>query len=266
MLTFESLLEQAKLRGMPANKMRGVLREYLQILILNEIYKSRPGRTLFFTGGTYLRLVHGLKRFSEDLDFYSNLISQKQFELLMKSVSLELSRVGIKSTVKFSHWDNMLVCALAFPEIESKYGIISQYSKVSGIVIKAEVNKPKWKVRSESQAISGMGCFFPCLCTVISILFADKIDALLKKNRARHIYDIIFMLSGKYPIDNNLLKLYGLGQKPLDVIKERISQFSKAELERHAENLRPFLFDEKESALIASAKSFIPLLTEKYTS
>ena len=56
MLTYETLLEQAKLRNMPANKIRGVLREYLQILILKERYRGESGRKLCFTGGTYLRI------------------------------------------------------------------------------------------------------------------------------------------------------------------------------------------------------------------
>ena len=49
MLTYEALLEQANLRRMPANKIRGVLREYLQILILKELYRSGDGRKLYFT-------------------------------------------------------------------------------------------------------------------------------------------------------------------------------------------------------------------------
>ena len=62
MLTYESLMEQAKLRKMPYTKVRGILREYLQILILKELYKVEEGKKLYFTGGTYLRLVDDLKR------------------------------------------------------------------------------------------------------------------------------------------------------------------------------------------------------------
>ena len=90
MLTYESLLEQAKSRGMPHTKIRGVLREYLQILILKELYKAELGRKLYFTGGTYLRLVHSLKRFSEDLDFNTNTITKQEFEGLLKKVKNEL--------------------------------------------------------------------------------------------------------------------------------------------------------------------------------
>ena len=69
MLELEALAAEAKQRGMPSSKMRGILREYLQVLILKELYKLPDGKKLLFTGGTYLRLVHQTKRFSEDLDF-----------------------------------------------------------------------------------------------------------------------------------------------------------------------------------------------------
>ena len=266
MLTFDSLIDQAKSRGMPPTKMRGILREYLQTLILKELYKSKSGKKLYFTGGTYLRLVHDLKRFSEGLDFNTNSISQDEFEQLTKTIRTELKRVGIKSKIRFSHWDHLYVGKLIFGEIEKHYNIQSKYSKKAGIIIKIETNKHQWKVTKESQVISGFGQFFPCVCTDRSILLADKIDALINKNRARHLYDIIFMLSNKYPINEQLLKTYGIKTPPLDSINNRISSLSNGELKKYAETLRPFLFDESEADLIINAKQFIPLLIEKYSS
>ena len=66
MLNIESLSEEAKKRGMPPSKMRGVLREYLQIIVLKTLYSLRESGKYFFTGGTYLRLVYNTKMFSED--------------------------------------------------------------------------------------------------------------------------------------------------------------------------------------------------------
>ncbi len=80
MLELEALAAQAKQRGMPSGKMRGVLREYLQVLILKELYKLPDGKKLYFTGGTYLRLVHQTKRFSEDLDFNAGEMKKSDFE------------------------------------------------------------------------------------------------------------------------------------------------------------------------------------------
>jgi predicted nucleotidyltransferase component of viral defense system len=92
MLTYEALIDQAKAREMPTTKIRGILREYLQFLILKELYKNKYGKKLFFTGGTYLRLVHDVKRFSEDLDFNINKITKKEFELLLETIKNELKK------------------------------------------------------------------------------------------------------------------------------------------------------------------------------
>lgn len=264
MLTYESLIEQAKIRGMPHTKMRGILREYLQILILKELSKSESGKKLYFTGGTYLRLVHNLKRFSEDLDFNANAITESEFEQLLKKTGTALKKAGIEAKIKFSHWGNIYVSKLIFPEVERAYNIISKYSKKEGIIIKVETNNLKHKIKTETQVISGFGEFYPCICTDKGILFADKIDALCNKNRARDIYDIIFMLSNKYPVDKNALKLMGIKIDPAKVIYDAIKKIPQAESKKQAEILRPFLFEESEADLILNAQIIIPSLLEKY--
>ncbi|MFW6279939.1 MAG: hypothetical protein ACOC2T_02830, partial [Planctomycetota bacterium] len=46
------------------------LREYLQHAILREMYEIGWLPQLIFHGDTALRILHGLRRFSEDLVFY----------------------------------------------------------------------------------------------------------------------------------------------------------------------------------------------------
>ncbi|MBU4343713.1 MAG: nucleotidyl transferase AbiEii/AbiGii toxin family protein [Candidatus Omnitrophica bacterium] len=264
MLTYESLIEQAKSREMPPTKIRGILREYLQILILKELYRLESGRKLLFTGGTYLRLVCGLKRFSEDLDFNTNTITKREFEGLLNSVKNELKRIGLEAGLEFTHWGNVYVSKITFPGVEKMYSVVSKYSKKKGIMIKAETNILEKKIKSQTQMIAGFGEFYPCICTDRGILFADKIDALNKKERGRHLYDIMFMLSNKYPVDRDFLKGLGIRKAPFDAISDRIKGLSRAELEKQAEVLRPFLFDEAEADLVADAHNIIPSLLEKY--
>ncbi len=266
MLTYDSLIEQAILRGMPPTKIRGILREYLQILILKELCRTDSGKKLYFTGGTYLRLVHNLKRFSEDLDFNTKTIKKDEFELLLKKISTELKRIGLESQVTFSHWGNVYVSKLIFPHVERTYNVVSKYSRKGGIIIKVETNKPKWNIKTETEVISGFGELFPCICTERATLLADKIDALSKKNRGRHIYDVMFMFSNKYSINKNNLKALGITKDPLQVISDRIKQFSKTDLKKQAQVLRPFLFDENEANLVLNAHTIIPPLLEKYKS
>ena len=264
MITYESLIEQAKTRGMPQTKIRGILREYLQIIILKEVYKTELGKKLYFTGGTYLRLVHNLKRFSEDLDFNTKNMKKKQFEDLSTKVKSELKRRGFEVVLEFDHWHNIYASRFIFNKIEKVYGIVSKYSKKQGIIIKFETNNPKWAIKLETETISGYGELYPCICSNKSALFADKIDALIKKHRARHLYDIIFMLSNNCPINRDVLKSFGITEDPLKVIQDRVNSFSKSDLKKQAEGLRPFLFDEYDSELIVNAKDIMPSLLKKY--
>ena len=49
--------------------LRNLLKEELQIVVLNFIYTNSKYKDLIFTGGTCLRKFYGLGRLSEDLDF-----------------------------------------------------------------------------------------------------------------------------------------------------------------------------------------------------
>ncbi|MBR4512447.1 MAG: nucleotidyl transferase AbiEii/AbiGii toxin family protein, partial [Bacteroidales bacterium] len=46
-----------------------VLKEYIELLALEHLSQSPYASKIVFIGGTCLRLVHGIDRFSEDLDF-----------------------------------------------------------------------------------------------------------------------------------------------------------------------------------------------------
>ncbi len=257
MLSLEALKENADKRGMPSAKMRGVLREYIQIILLKSLYALPEGRKFCFTGGTYLRLVYGTKRFSEDLDFNGKGIDKQEFESVSKVLVQEMRKNGMKADVEFNHRDNLLIGSLSFPEVEKEYGIISKYSH-KGFSIKIDMNCPKWKLIPESKVVSGYGVISPVICTQKGALFADKIDALLKKDRARHLYDIIFMLSEKFPVDEKVLKSLSLAGDPYDLILDRIKGCQDKQLKTYADQIRPFLFDEQDTKLILNAKTIVP--------
>ena len=140
----------------------------------------------------------------------------------------------------------------------------SELFKEEGMVIKVETNVPNWDIKKETQVITGFGEMFPIVSTDKGALFSDKIDALTKKTRGRHLYDIIFMLSNKYPFSQRVIDALGIKDEPLTLVEERVASFSKAELKKQAETLRPFLFDEKEADLIVNAHAIVPQLVLRY--
>jgi predicted nucleotidyltransferase component of viral defense system len=58
----------------------GYIKEFLQTIILKQIYETPECKELTFYGGTALRFLFGLNRLSEDLDFIGKDFSQ--FDLL----------------------------------------------------------------------------------------------------------------------------------------------------------------------------------------
>lgn len=103
MLTYDGLIEEAKREGMPTSKVRGIIREYIQVLMLKYLYKSEWQRNFLFMGGTSLRLLHGLKRFSEDIDFNARGVKRADFEDAAAFIARELRREGISCDLEFNH-------------------------------------------------------------------------------------------------------------------------------------------------------------------
>jgi len=264
MVTLETLIEMAKFREMPPTKMRGILREYLQTLILRRLYRTKYGRLFWFTGGSYLRILHNLKRFSEDLDFNVRRVTRPRFEYCVGQLAAELRRVGVITEVQYAHWGDHLVAKLVFPEVERFYNIISSYSRRRGIVIKLQASRRRWKVKTETDVISGFGETYPCLCTNRGVLFADKIDAYIEKGLGRHLYDIIFMVSNRFPFDSDALTALGIKEDPLGVVLAHVLSASEEQLRKQADVLRPFLFDESDAELLVNAHTLLPPLISRY--
>ena len=66
----EKIVIEEKAKGSLNNYTLNVLKEYLQVYVLNYLYtNSKYNKNLIFTGGTCLRRFYGLPRLSEDLDF-----------------------------------------------------------------------------------------------------------------------------------------------------------------------------------------------------
>jgi len=84
--SFNQIKQFAKEYGLPAVKKKAIIREYLQVKILDLIYQNPISLNIYFVGGTSLRLLRNLDRFSEDLDFDCSNIQSFDVKNLMDSV------------------------------------------------------------------------------------------------------------------------------------------------------------------------------------
>ncbi len=261
MLSYEALLEEARINNMPLNKMRGIMREYIQTVMLKYLYASKWADRFYFLGGTALRLAYGFKRFSEDLDFNITKIDMGEFEKASELVREELKKENIYSEIVFEHRGRLSSASFSFKNVLEYYRITD---KRGTLMVKFEANRPLFKLETESATISSFGEIFPVKVMSKGAIFAEKIDALRHIKKGRHIYDIIIMLSKKFPINRDVLKANGIKEEPQKVILDMINEFSPSELERLAIGLRPFLFNEDEFRLVANAETIIKDLLDKY--
>ncbi len=261
MLGYEALIEQAKINNLPINKMRGIMREYIQTLMLKYLYVSKWHDKFYFLGGTSLRLVYGFKRFSEDLDFNITEVNKVEFQKAAEFVKEELKRENIHPEVAFQHRGRLSSSVFVFKNVLEYYKIMD---KRGNLMVKLEANRPIFELETETTNVSSFGEIFPVRVMSKGSVFAEKIDALRHIKKGRHIYDIIIMLSKKFPINKDVLEANGIKQEPREVMLETINEFSLSELERLAKGLRPFLFNEDEANLVVNAKTIIKDLFDKY--
>ncbi len=258
MLSLKYLLEEAKSNGLPIIKKRGILREYLQVIILNSIYKHDLGKSMFFTGGTAMRFFYNMPRFSEDLDFDSTNLNFEEFKEILEYAKKGLLNEGFSLNVSFDKRNNLYTGELHFKDLMRLYGITDQ--RGLDLMIKIEVYKPSWKLQSDPGVLSLYGYNFSSVLLEKGYLFSEKLHALLNRKRGRDVYDTLFMLKKGFHFNEYVLFANKIKGSPGEVILKRLKSLSEKELKFLAEQVKPFLFKEDDVELVLKA----PLYAERF--
>jgi hypothetical protein len=191
------------------------LKQILQQVALLGLWRGKFFERAAFYGGTALRLLYGLDRFSEDLDF-SLLKPDKNFRLdaYHGAVELELNSYGFRAKVEpvekedKSQVDSAFIKAgtrIELLQIEAPKNLIERTQKCSLLKIKFELDtNPPLDFKTESKLIL-MPTQFYVNSFVKEDLFAGKVHALLFrkwKNRVkgRDWYDFVWYVSRGIPL------------------------------------------------------------------
>ena len=263
MLSLEYLLEDAEELGLPTNKRRAIIREYLQSILLNNIYKNRAGGGLYFMGGTALRFCYRLPRFSEDLDFNARRLSFKRFQTISEDAVKGLDLEGFKVELEHSKRKGMYASQINLPEVMQQYDITDE--RGIDMMIKLEVNQPSWPLETQAQVLSFYGFNYTATVMAESSLISEKLCAMLNRNRGRDIYDLLFMLKKGFPFDERILRANGLSESPEELVLQHLHGLGKKELNRLAIQIRPFLFKEDDVELVLKAPDYAKKFLERYT-
>ena len=205
MLEKEELERISKIKNLG---LRNTERDYL-LEVLLYIISQNMGRKLVFEGGTALYKFYSLNRFSEDLDFTS--VSKIDINKLFEKIIQRLKAVGINGRIKeLSKYQNQknIRLGLRGPLFDGNLNNLS--------IISINISlKEKPIEQSEERTLFSQYVDIPSFSVFIMPLnemFAEKIRAVMTRDKARDVYDIWFLLNKDAKFDigfiNRKLKLY----------------------------------------------------------
>ena len=180
-------------------------REFLQELILQILDRKGYFKNLAFVGGTALRVLYDLPRFSEDLDF--SLINKRgfNFKTLLKTIQKELELNGY--LVEEARGKDKIVLSefVRFKGLLHTLGLSSH--KGEKLFIKLEIDSNPPAGYETEVTLVNKNFLFKVQCYKADSLFASKLHAVLfrKYVKGRDYYDLLWFLTRGVPINFRLL-------------------------------------------------------------
>jgi len=253
---------------------QNAIKEVAQEVILYALSKAKFFDHAHFLGGTALRVVHGLNRFSEDLDFSTNKpLVDFNFDDYLDDVLSTLEDYGLDMVIKKSK-DDAFVKARELKEDSQKWKVsFPNHQALKKVLIKLEIDS-----RPPSGAqVSSVRLDFPILHQIgvasLETLFAGKIHALLCRGhvKGRDWYDLLWYIKKDVSINYEFLKnaleqmgpFQGQTLKTVDrdfVVNQLIQKIESLDWKQAVSDVERFLKSEELSTLKLWGKE---LFTEK---
>lgn len=236
-----------------------ILKEYLQLMILDYLSATSYIQKMVFIGGTSLRLIKGIDRFSEDLDFDCKELSKDEFIEMTNGVVQFLERSGLRVETKDK--ENPKLSAfrrnIYFTELLFDLGMSGH--KEERFLIKIESQDQGVIYPRVITNIKGCGFFFPFPVPSDGVLCSMKIAAMLARAKGRDFYDLMFLLSQTKPDYDFLSKRCGVSN--LQEFKQATTELLKTvDLSKKQKDFKHLLFNGANNEKILRFEEFISTL------
>lgn len=181
------------------NFSRQLLREYVELLTLDYLVNTEHIRKLAFIGGTNLRLVKGIDRFSEDLDFDCKDFSAANFQCMTGDIVTFLGRSGLRVETRDRNNEHLAAFrrSIHFPELLFELGLSGH--REARFMMKVECQDQGYAYQPQLATIKGCGFFFKIPVPPDAVLCSMKLAALLSRAKGRDFYDVMFLMSQTEP-------------------------------------------------------------------
>jgi len=239
-----------------------LIKEYLQFSIMDFLSGTTFVRKLVFIGGTNLRMVKGIDRFSEDLDFDCKNLSREEFLAMSDSILRFLERSGWKVESRDTPNDRLSAYrrSIYFPELLFNLGL-SGYRE-ERFLIKVESEDQKIEYQPVMAKVKGCGFYFSLPVPSDGVLCAMKISALLSRQKGRDFYDCMFLLGQTEPDYGFLSARCGIHN--LAELKTAIdAMLQKVDLNNKVRDFEHLLFFKAHSRKILMFADFINGLSSR---
>lgn len=248
------------------------IREYLQARVLGNLQRSGAMIPLAFHGGTALRFLYGLKRFSEDLGFTLEKTSAGyDLRSYLHNIQRNFNQEGYKLDIRVSDQKNVHSALLRFKGLLFELGLSMHPSENLSIKIEVDTNPPEGAIL-ETTIVRRFEILQLQHHDRASLL-AGKLHALLQRRytKGRDIYDLMwYLLDSGWPEPNiTMLRnaLIQTGWNGLLPDKNNWRDFICRKIEsvdwgKVIKDVQPFLESRDEAALLTK-NNLIQLLGNK---
>jgi len=186
------------LKGSPSFR-KHLLKEYVQLLVLDYLAATPHARKLTFIGGTSLRLLKGIDRFSEDLDFDCKDLGEGEFRAMTEDTLVFLKRNGFKAEFREKESGRLTAFRrnICFPGLLHDLGLTGHRDE--RFLLKIEAQDQEVPYDRVMGTLKGCGLFFSFPVPPDPVLCAMKISAMLSRGKGRDYYDVLFLLAQTAP-------------------------------------------------------------------
>lgn len=241
------------------------VREYLQARVLDALQRGGAFSTRAFLGGTALRFLFRLPRFSEDLDFSSTAVEPSrslligEFSRLMDHVRSTFAAEAYEVEIRSRPEAVVQSAFVAFPGLPHELGLSPQRTQKIAIKVEVDTNPPP---HAQTQTtIVRRHVLLNLLHYDKASLFAGKLHALLHRPyvKGRDIYDLVWYLSDPtWPKPNLALLGASLAQTGMELSDAEVAgwrrllagRVAKMDFDRVVADVAPFLERAEEVAML----------------
>ncbi len=239
---FEQIVNQAQKKGLPPKK-RGILREYLQAKIINILYNMSVANQLSFIGGTSLRLLRGLPRFSEDLDFDNLGVADEKMKQIVEDLVRQLRLENIEVELKITQRDYKNYFELKFTNLLQALKLTTDPREK--LMIKIDYSR-FWQGQSTQAVLfNDYGFIQQVLTNSLDQILVQKLAAYVRRaqTQPRDMFDVVWLYGQGARLDHDFMVANDLENLP----NQALAKFNQEGIkDKDRRRLRPFLVDEQE--------------------